>query len=584
MLPACNGALRPGHTARWRPTASRGPPPSRIALSGRAGASAQEEQSTSSSEPAARISGEREQDVNGRASSGASAAPATAAALKPPLFAGNEDLSDWGPRGVPSYLQNGGDVNVCSEESQAITMGMAGELLWQAIRREAQADAQAEPLLSSFLYASILGHDSFERSLAFVLSNRLANTTMLSTQLFEIFYSVLVEDAEVRCGALSDVAACRERDPACHAFSQALLYYKGYHALQTHRIAHHLWTQNRRVMALALQSRMSEVFAVDVHPAARIGKGVLMDHGTGVVIGETAVIGNNVSVLQNVTLGGTGKEVGDRHPKVGDNVLIGACATILGNIKIGEGAQIAAGSLVLKPVPPRTMVAGSPAREVGQVQGNPALSMVHWSKRLLLDVPAGGSSGTGSASPAQAAAAPAAGVTQANPAPPPPAQAPAAGTSAAAPLHGADETPEARLAAASGLGLLELQAAEAQAATGGAAATSSNNNALEQAMASSSLEGAEAVAAELTPAARLAAASAVGEAATSRALAAAVGTPRPEPPTATGDTMGAPGAGAQDPAAAVPRSQPPVVESTRDPKEAARKWGKGKKDDPEYVI
>ncbi|GIM00971.1 hypothetical protein Vretimale_5850 [Volvox reticuliferus] len=262
-------------------------------------------------------------------------------------------------------------------------MGMAGDLLWNAIRAEAQADAATEPLLSSFLYASILAHSSFDLALGFVLSNRLANSTMLPTQLFEIFHGVLRTDPEVRCAALSDIAACRERDPACTSYSHALLYYKGYHALQTQRIAHALWRRNQKVMALALQSRMSEVFAVDIHPAARIGKGVLLDHGTGVVIGETAVIGNNVSILQNVTLGGTGKEIGDRHPKVGDNVLIGACATILGNIQIGKGAQIAAGSLVLKPVPPHTLVAGSPAKEIGPVLGNPALSMRHWSRRLM---------------------------------------------------------------------------------------------------------------------------------------------------------------------------------------------------------
>jgi serine O-acetyltransferase len=139
-----------------------------------------------------------------------------------------------------------------------------------------------------------------------------------------------------------------------------------------------LWNEGRKVMALALQSRSSEVFAVDIHPAAKIGKGLLLDHGTGVVIGETARIGNNVSILQNVTLGGTGKQHGDRHPKVSDNVLIGASATILGNITIGKGSQVAAGSLVLKPVQPRTMVAGSPAKEVGKVFGNPARDMKQW--------------------------------------------------------------------------------------------------------------------------------------------------------------------------------------------------------------
>lgn len=171
-------------------------------------------------------------------------------------------------------------------------------------RQETQHDANNEPLLSSFLYASILSHDTFERSLAFVLANRLADVTMLATELFEIFHSILKAEAKVREAAVADLIAVQERDPACITYSAALLYYKGYHALQAHRIAHTLWRRGQKVLALALQSRVSEVFAVDIHPAARVGKGVLLDHGTGVVIGETAVVGNNVSIMQNVTLGG----------------------------------------------------------------------------------------------------------------------------------------------------------------------------------------------------------------------------------------------------------------------------------------
>jgi serine O-acetyltransferase len=198
--------------------------------------------------------------------------------------------------------------------------------------KEAEADAAAEPLLSSFLYASILSHDNFERSLAFVLSNRLSDATFLATELFEVFYSILRGQTEISEAALADLCAVRERDPACLSYSQALLHYKGFHAIQAHRIAHELWTRGRKVMAAALQSRMSEVFAVDIHPAARFGRGILIDHGTGVVIGETAELGNNVSILQNVTLGGTGKVHGDRHPKISDNVLIGASASILVHI------------------------------------------------------------------------------------------------------------------------------------------------------------------------------------------------------------------------------------------------------------
>lgn len=308
----------------------------------------------------------------------------------------SEDLI-WAQLAFPFYLQNSDHKpGVCQEFETAIREAEGGRssgssssvrddsvpCVWQAIRAEAERDAAEEPLLSSFLYASILAHDSFERALAFVLSNRLASAVMLPTQLFEIFHEVLTKDVEVREGALADVEACRERDPACRSYSQALLYYKGYHALQTHRIAHALWTRGQRVMAMALQSRVSEVLAVDIHPAARLGRGILLDHGTGVVIGETAVIGNNVSMLQNVTLGGTGKETGDRHPKISDNVLIGASATVLGNIVVGRGAQIAAGSLVLKPVPPHTMVAGSPAKPVGKLFGNPALDMQQWCRKF----------------------------------------------------------------------------------------------------------------------------------------------------------------------------------------------------------
>lgn len=304
----------------------------------------------------------------------------------------DSDSQIWKEAAFPQYLQESVESsNFCdlwedAKRKQSEKLGVSSEkgmkndnnALWMNIRREAERDARDEPLLSSFLYASILSHDSFERSLAFILSNRLSNATLLPTELFELFYVAIDSSDNIKKSAQADLCALRERDPACRSYSQALLYFKGFHAIQVQRISHALWKQKRRVMAAALQSRSSEVFAVDIHPAATIGKGVLLDHGTGVVIGETAVIGNNVSILQNVTLGGTGKQHGDRHPKVSDNVLIGASATILGNINIGKGSQVAAGSLVLKSVEPKTMVAGSPAKEVGKVQGNPALNMEQW--------------------------------------------------------------------------------------------------------------------------------------------------------------------------------------------------------------
>jgi serine O-acetyltransferase len=264
--------------------------------------------------------------------------------------------------------------------------------MWQTIRAEAQADSVAEPLLSSFLYATILSHSSFEGALSSVLANRLACAQLLSTQLLELFNEVLSSDEGVRLAARCDVAATRQRDPACRTHADCLLYFKGYHAVQAYRIAHALWGRGQTLLAVALQSRCSEVFAVDIHPAARIGRGILLDHGTGVVIGETAVVGDRVSILQGVTLGGTGKDTGDRHPKIGQGVLIGAHACVLGNIAVGEGAMIAAGSLVLKSVAPHTMVAGSPAKEVGAViEPFPSLSMrqegdcLEWEKARMAE-------------------------------------------------------------------------------------------------------------------------------------------------------------------------------------------------------
>eukprot|EP00850_Spirogloea_muscicola_P011698 SM000073S21474 [mRNA] locus=s73:626870:629451:+ [translate_table: standard] len=250
--------------------------------------------------------------------------------------------------------------------------------IWAAVRAEARLEAEREPLLSSFLYASILAHPCLERSLGFVLANRLKNATLLATQLLDVFDSVLMHDPFTQTAIRADIQAVKDRDPSCRSYSCALLHFKGYHALQAYRIAHALWVRGQRVLALALQSRVSEVFAVDIHPAAQIGMGILLDHGTGVVIGETAVVGNRVSMLQAVTLGGTGKEAGDRHPKVRDGVLIGAGATILGNIEIGGGSMVAAGSLVLKDVPPHSMVAGTPATLVGVLEeASPALTMKH---------------------------------------------------------------------------------------------------------------------------------------------------------------------------------------------------------------
>ncbi|XWS11338.1 hypothetical protein CRYUN_Cryun38cG0075300 [Craigia yunnanensis] len=239
------------------------------------------------------------------------------------------------------------------------------DALWLKMKEEARLDVEQEPILSNYYYSSILSQNSFESALANHLSIKLSNSSLPSCTLFDIFLGVVVEDPGMIKAVKEDLKAVKERDPACISYVHCFLNYKGFLACQAHRVAHNLWSQGRKVLALLIQNRVSEVFAVDIHPGAKIGSGIMLDHATGVVVGETAVIGNNVSILHNVTLGGTGKASGDRHPKIGDGVLIGAGTCILGNIKIGDGAKIGAGSVVLKEVPPRTTAVGNPARLIG---------------------------------------------------------------------------------------------------------------------------------------------------------------------------------------------------------------------------
>lgn len=239
------------------------------------------------------------------------------------------------------------------------------EQVWDALNAEATTCATDEPALASLLYASILDQKTFCRALAGHLADKLATPELATLKLRKLFIETFRANPDLVDSAARDLIAVMDRDPACHTYLQCFLYFKGFHALQTHRMAHILYSENRTLLAFHLQSRSSELFGVDINPAARFGSGIMLDHATGLVAGETSVVGNGCSILHGVTLGGTGKNHQDRHPKIGENVMIGAGAKILGNLTIGDGARIAAGSVVLKDVPSRCTVAGVPAVPVG---------------------------------------------------------------------------------------------------------------------------------------------------------------------------------------------------------------------------
>ncbi|WP_207480892.1 serine O-acetyltransferase [Arenibaculum pallidiluteum] len=249
---------------------------------------------------------------------------------------------------------------------------------WLDLRREAETIARREPFLARHLDVVLLGHATFDEALAGLVAHKLFDDTLEEGALRDLVREAAADRPEIVEAALADLRAVLERDPAAGCLITPFLYYKGYQGLQTQRVANWLWAHGRVHAALYLQSRVNERFGMDIHPAARIGRGVMIDHGTGVVIGETAVVGDNVSMLQEVTLGGTGKVRGDRHPKVRDGVLIGAGAKILGNIVIGEAAKVGAGSVVLHDVPAHCTVVGVPAQVVSRCcPGAPALSMDH---------------------------------------------------------------------------------------------------------------------------------------------------------------------------------------------------------------
>ena len=248
--------------------------------------------------------------------------------------------------------------------------------VWSRIRDEAEAMVAGEPLIGAMVHSTVLHHDSFEDALSYRIAQKLASTEMSALILQDIARDVIARDKGIAAAARADVVAVFERDPACHRYVQPLLFFKGYLAVQAHRVAHGLWAAGREDLALYMQMRSSEVFSIDIHPAARIGRGIMIDHAHAIVIGETAVVGDNVSLLHSVTLGGTGKSDGDRHPKIGNGVLIGAGAKILGNITVGSCSRVAAGSVVLADVPPCKTVAGVPAKVVGDAGcDQPSLSM-----------------------------------------------------------------------------------------------------------------------------------------------------------------------------------------------------------------
>ncbi len=241
--------------------------------------------------------------------------------------------------------------------------------IWFEVKREAEAIVAAEPAMASFVFATILNHERLEDAIIHRIAQRLDNSVVGAEVIRLAYKDALAENPELGEIMRCDIAAVYDRDPACDRHIETVLYFKGFHAIQTHRLAHWLWNKGRRDFALYLQARSSAIFQTDISPAAPFGRGIFFDHATGIVVGRTSVIEDNVSILQDVTLGGTGKETGDRHPKIRHGVLIGAGAKILGNIEVGEGAKVAAGSVVLHQVPPYTTVAGVPAKIVGKVEG-----------------------------------------------------------------------------------------------------------------------------------------------------------------------------------------------------------------------
>ena len=248
--------------------------------------------------------------------------------------------------------------------------------IWDFIQQEAQQLSSEEPLLADFFQRAVLQHSRLEEVVVHILSETFAASAIDPKDIRAVITQALDSDPEIGVSIRRDIEAAFQRDAACKHYLMPLIYFKGFQALQLYRVAHWLWHRDRKSLALFFQNKISQTFAVDIHPCARLGAGIMLDHATGLVIGETAVVGDNVSILHSVTLGGSGAEVGDRHPKIGDGVLISAGAKILGNIHIGDGVKVGAGSLVLESIPSHVTVAGVPAKIVGAPnEQSPALEM-----------------------------------------------------------------------------------------------------------------------------------------------------------------------------------------------------------------
>ena len=241
----------------------------------------------------------------------------------------------------------------------------ADDDLWHMMRAEADAKAAEEPILGSYFHATILNHPTFGSALSFRLASKLDNPMLPTMLIRDVIKEAMHQDPDILRAAEIDMLAIFARDPACEDLTTPFLFYKGFHALQAHRVANWLWQQGRKTLAQFFQSQISVTLGVDIHPAAKVGCGIMLDHATGIVVGETAVIEDDVSILHSVTLGGTGKTSGDRHPKIRKGVLLAAGCKVIGNIEVGEGAKVGAGSVVLDHVPPHVTVAGVPAKIVG---------------------------------------------------------------------------------------------------------------------------------------------------------------------------------------------------------------------------